>query len=97
MSNVENKIHGIVNASIGAVKTSKEVWEKLVVDLNDKRSQFETNFKKLSEQGEKYTSDGALKVKMGVAWGIVRIDEFKDNVVNYFNKEREAKKQKPSS
>ncbi len=92
MSNVENKLQEIVNAGIGAVKTSKEVWEKLVVDLNDKKSQFEVNFKQLKEQGEKDTSDSALKVKMGVAWGIVRFDELKDNVVKYFNKENENKK-----
>lgn len=96
MSNVENKLQEIVNAGIGAVKTSKEVWEKLVVDLNEKKSEFQTNFKKLSEQGEKDTSDGALKVKMGVAWGIVRFDELKDNVVNYFNKMKEQDKEDPS-
>ncbi|TGN17075.1 LIMLP_16025 family protein [Leptospira idonii] len=95
MSNVENKLQEIVNAGIGAVKTSKEVWEKLVVDLNDKKSQFEVNFKQLKEQGEKDTSDSALKVKMGVAWGIVRFDELKDNVVKYFNKENENKKTSP--
>jgi len=92
MSNVENKLQEIVNAGIGAVKTSKEVWDKLVVDLNEKKNQFETNFQKLKEQGEKDTSDGALKVKVGVAWGIVRFDEMKDNIVNYFNKEKEVKK-----
>nr|WP_210416378.1 hypothetical protein [Leptospira idonii] len=92
---MENKLQEIVNAGIGAVKTSKEVWEKLVVDLNDKKSQFEVNFKQLKEQGEKDTSDSALKVKMGVAWGIVRFDELKDNVVKYFNKENENKKTSP--
>ncbi|MDF3820745.1 hypothetical protein P3G55_12580 [Leptospira sp. 96542] len=96
MSNVENKLQDIVNAGIGAVKTSKEVWEKLVVDLNDKKSQFETNFQKLKLQGESDTSDSALKVKMGVAWGIVRFDEIKDNVIQYLNKEKE-KKNKPTA
>ena len=93
MTNVENKLQEIVNASIGAVKTSKEVWDKLVVDLDQKRNQFESNFKKLKEEGEKDTSAGALKVKVGVAWGIVRFDEMKDNIVNYFNKEKEEKKE----
>lgn len=92
MSNVENKLQAIVNAGIGVVKTSQEVWEKLVVDLNGKKSQFENNFKTLKEQGEQDTSDSALKVKVGVAWGIVRFDELKENVVNYFNKEKEQKR-----
>lgn len=96
MSNVENKLQDIVNAGIGAVKTSKEVWEKLVVDLNEKKSQFETNFQKLKEQGESDTSDKALKVKMGVAWGIVRFEELKDNVVKYLDKVKETNDHKPS-
>jgi hypothetical protein len=94
MDNVENKLQEIVNAGIGAVKTSKEVWDKLVVDLNEKKTQFEQNFQKLKEQGESDTSDKALKVKMGVAWGIVRFDEMKDNLIQYLNKD---KKDKPSS
>ncbi|MGE8721042.1 LIMLP_16025 family protein [Leptospira terpstrae] len=96
MSNVENKLQDIVNAGIGAVKTSKEVWEKLVVDLNEKKSKFETNFQKLKEQGESDTSDNALKVKMGIAWGIVRFDELKDNVVRYLDKVKEGNETKPS-
>lgn len=96
MSNVENKLQDIVNAGIGAVKTSKEVWEKLVVDLNEKKSKFETNFQKLKVQGESDTSDNALKVKMGVAWGIVRFDEIKDNVVKYLDKVKEGNQNKPS-
>ncbi|TGK80699.1 hypothetical protein EHQ31_13130 [Leptospira montravelensis] len=96
MSNVENKLQDIVNAGIGAVKTSKEVWEKLVVDLNEKKSKFETNFQKLKEQGENDTSDNALKVKMGIAWGIVRIDELKDNVAKYLDKVKEGNQNKPS-
>lgn len=96
MSNVENKLQDIVNAGIGAVKTSKEVWEKLVVDLNEKKSKFETNFQKLKEQGESDTSDNALKVKMGIAWGIVRFDELKDNVVKYLDKVKEGNETKPT-
>ncbi|EMY71778.1 hypothetical protein LEP1GSC195_3464 [Leptospira wolbachii serovar Codice str. CDC] len=96
MSNVENKLQDIVNAGIGAVKTSKEVWEKLVVDLNEKKSKFETNFQKLKEQGESDTSDNALKVKMGIAWGIVRFDELKDNVVKYLDKVKEGNESKSS-
>lgn len=45
MSNVENKLQDIVNAGIGAVKTSKEVWEKLVVDLNEKKANLKQTFK----------------------------------------------------
>ncbi|MCW7491402.1 hypothetical protein ND861_01905 [Leptospira sp. 2 VSF19] len=93
---MENKLQDIVNAGIGAVKTSKEVWEKLVVDLNEKKSKFETNFQKLKEQGESDTSDNALKVKMGVAWGIVRFDEIKDNVAKYLDKVKEGNQNKPS-
>ncbi|MBM9548064.1 hypothetical protein JWG40_13610 [Leptospira sp. 201903074] len=93
---MENKLQDIVNAGIGAVKTSKEVWEKLVVDLNEKKSKFETNFQKLKEQGESDTSDNALKVKMGIAWGIVRFDELKDNVVKYLDKVKEGNETKPS-
>ncbi|MCT8334334.1 hypothetical protein NUH30_11695 [Leptospira sp. 85282-16] len=93
---MENKLQDIVNAGIGAVKTSKEVWEKLVVDLNEKKSKFETNFQKLKEQGENDTSDNALKVKMGIAWGIVRIDELKDNVAKYLDKVKEGNQNKPS-
>lgn len=95
MSDVENKLQDIVNAGIGAVKTSKEVWDKLVIDLNEKKAQLETNFQKWKEQGESDTSDQALKVKMGVAWGIVRFDEIKDNVVKYLNKEKGSDQQKP--
>jgi len=90
MSNVENKLQELVNAGIGAIKTSKEVWDKLVVDLTDKKSQLEDNFQKLRDEGEKDTSDNALKVKVGVAWGIVRFDEIKENIVNYFNKNGNA-------
>nr|WP_198012807.1 MULTISPECIES: hypothetical protein [Leptospira] len=93
---MENKLQDIVNAGIGAVKTSKEVWEKLVVDLNEKKSKFETNFQKLKEQGESDTSDNALKVKMGIAWGIVRFDELKDNVVKYLDKVKEGNESKSS-
>ena len=66
------------------ITRNRKCWDR-------RRKDFERGLG-LSEQGEKDTSDGALKVKMGVAWGIVRFDELKENVVNYFNKEKEQKK-----
>lgn len=33
---------------------------------------------------------------MGVAWGIVRIEELRDNVVKYLDKVKEGKDNKPS-
>lgn len=79
------QINDILNAGIGAVKTSKEVWDKLASDLNSKKTELQSAFDKYKEQGEKDWSENAAKVKVGVAWGIVKFEEIRDKVVEYLD------------
>ena len=84
---MENKqLNDVLNAGIGAIKTSREVWDKLVVDLSHKKTDIKSTFEKLKVDGEKDFSEGAVNVKVGVAWGIIRFEELRDNVIRYFNK-----------
>lgn len=88
MGNKTKKLEDILNAGIGAVKTSQEVWEKLVTDISTKKQGLTHGFSKLKEEGEKDFSEDALKVKVGAAWGIVRFDEIKDNIVSFLDKNK---------
>ncbi|MCC5814386.1 MAG: hypothetical protein JJT78_06485 [Leptospira sp.] len=91
MGTKTKKLEEILNVGIGAVKTSQEVWEKLMTDLNSKKEDISTTFSKLKQEGENDYSDPALKVKVGTAWGIVKFDEIKDNIVSFLDKHKDEK------
>lgn len=96
MGSKSKKLQDILNAGIGAVKTSTEVWEKLVNDLNTKKNELGKAFEELKEKGEKDFSEDALKIKMGAAWSIVRFEEIRDNLISFLDKlskEKEEKKE----
>lgn len=82
----KNKLNDIINAGIGAVQTSREIFDKLVDDLNDGKEKIEQRFDQLKAQGEKDMSDNALKLKVNLAWGLVRFEEIRDNILNHFIK-----------
>ncbi|WCL49262.1 phasin-related domain-containing protein [Leptospira sp. GIMC2001] len=88
MGKDSNKLEDMVNVGIGAVKTSKEVWDKLMTDLHSKKGELTESFEKLKENGERDFSDNALKFKVGAAWGIVKFDELKDNIIQFLDKEK---------
>lgn len=84
---MENKkLNDIINAGIGAVQTSREIFDKLVDDLNEGKEKIEERFDQLKAQGEKDMSDNALKLKVNLAWGLVRFEEIRDNILNHFIK-----------
>ena len=89
MGKDSNKLEDMVNVGIGAVKTSKEVWDKLMTDLQSKKGELTNSFEKLKENGERDFSDNALKLKVGAAWGIVKFDELKDNIIQFLDREKE--------
>ncbi|MGJ4787111.1 hypothetical protein CH352_16665 [Leptospira hartskeerlii] len=80
------KLNDIINAGIGAVQTSKEIFDKLLQDLNDGKEKVEQRFDELKAQGEKDLSDNALKFKVPLAWGIVKIEEIRENILKQFLK-----------
>ncbi|TGK08331.1 hypothetical protein EHQ81_04325 [Leptospira selangorensis] len=80
------KLNDIINAGIGAVQTSKEIFDKLLADLNDGKEKVEQRFDELKAQGEKDLSDNALKFKVPLAWGIVKIEEIRENILKQFLK-----------
>ncbi len=90
MGSKSKKLQDIVNVGIGAVKTSQEVWQKLMSDLDSKKEEFAKAFSHLREEGEKDFSDSALKIKVGAAWSIVRFEELKDRIVSFFNQSGES-------
>ncbi|MCG9873998.1 MAG: hypothetical protein O9346_09990 [Leptospiraceae bacterium] len=92
MANDANKLEDIINVGIGAVKTSQEVWDKLMSNLTNKKDQLAGSFEKYKNEGEQDYSDNALKVKIGAAWGIVKFDEIKENIEGLLNKEKDKKK-----
>ncbi|EMK00586.1 hypothetical protein AB3N61_15430 [Leptospira sp. WS58.C1] len=80
------KLNDIINAGIGAVQTSKEIFDKLLQDLNDGKEKVEQRFDELKAQGEKDLSENALKFKVPLAWGIVKIEEIRENILKQFLK-----------
>jgi hypothetical protein len=92
MAKDANKLEDIINVGIGAVKTSQEVWDKLLTNLTTKKDELAGSFEKYKKEGEKDFSDNALKVKIGAAWGIVRFDELKDNLEGLLQKDKEKDK-----
>ncbi|PJZ78429.1 LIMLP_16025 family protein [Leptospira neocaledonica] len=80
------KLNDLINAGIGAVQTSKEIFDKLLQDLNDGKEKVEQRFDELKAQGEKDLSDNALKFKVPLAWGIVKIEEIRENILKQFLK-----------
>jgi len=91
MAKEANKLEDIINVGIGAVKTSQEVWDKLMNNLTNKKDKLAGSFEKYKTEGEKDYSENALKVKIGAAWGIVRFDELKENIEGLLNKEKDKK------
>ncbi|KPA33658.1 Uncharacterized protein AMR50_1533 [Leptospira interrogans] len=86
---MENKrLNDIINVGIGAVQTSREIFDKLVDELNEGKEKIEARFDQLKTQGEKDMSDNALKLKVNLAWGLVRFEEIRDNILNHFIKNR---------
>ncbi len=84
---MENKrLNDIINVGIGAVQTSREIFDKLVDELNEGKEKIEARFDQLKTQGEKDMSDNALKLKVNLAWGLVRFEEIRDNILNHFIK-----------
>ncbi|MCE9500547.1 MAG: hypothetical protein K8R21_08625 [Leptospira sp.] len=83
---MDDKLKDILNAGIGAVQTSKEVWEKTKVDLSHKKELLEGAFEKFRASGEHNFSDTAVKLKVNVAWGLVRFEELKENIQQYFQR-----------
>jgi hypothetical protein len=90
MGKEANKLEDIINVGIGAVRTSQEVWDKLMSNLHNKKDSLATSFQKYKEEGEKDFSENALKVKIGAAWGIVKFDEIKENIAGLLEKEKET-------
>ncbi|PJZ71352.1 hypothetical protein CH373_02300 [Leptospira perolatii] len=80
------KLNDIINAGIGAVQTSKEIFDKLLEDLNHGKEKVEQRFDELRAQGEKDLSENALKVKVPLAWGLVKFEEIRDNLLKQFLK-----------
>ncbi|EPG64943.1 hypothetical protein ACE5IS_10510 [Leptospira wolffii] len=80
------KLNDLVNAGIGAVQTSKEIFDKLLQDLNDGKEKVEKRFDELKSQGEKDLSESALKFKVPLAWGIVKFEEIRENILKQFLK-----------
>ena len=89
MAKEANKLDDIINVGIGAVKTSQEVWDKLMSNLTDKKEKLAGSFEKYKTEGEQDFSDNALKVKIGAAWGIVKFDEIKENLEGLLNKDKD--------
>ncbi len=84
---MENKkLNDIINVGIGAVQTSREIFDKLVDDLNQSKEKIEVRFDQLKTQGEKDMSESALKLKINLAWGLVRFEEIRDNILSHFIK-----------
>ncbi len=84
---MENKkLNDIINVGIGAVQTSREIFDKLVDDLNQGKEKIEVRFDQLKTQGEKDMSESALKLKINLAWGLVRFEEIRDNILSHFIK-----------
>lgn len=82
----KQKLNDIINVGIGAVQTSREIFDKLVDDLNQGKEKIEARFDQLKTQGEKDMSENALKLKINLAWGLVRFEEIRDNILNHFIK-----------
>lgn len=80
------KLNDLVNAGIGAVQTSKEIFDKLLQDLNEGKEKVEQRFDELKSQGEKDLSESALKFKVPLAWGIVKLEEIRENILKQFLK-----------
>ncbi|EIE01953.1 MULTISPECIES: LIMLP_16025 family protein [Leptospira] len=80
------KLNDLINAGIGAVQTSKEIFDKLLEDLNEGKEKVEQRFDELKAQGEKDLSENALKFKVPLAWGIVKIEEIRENILKQFLK-----------
>ncbi len=80
------KLNDLINAGIGAVQTSKEIFDKLLEDLNDGKEKVEQRFDELKSQGEKDLSESALKFKVPLAWGIVKFEEIRENLLKQFLK-----------
>ncbi|TGL63360.1 LIMLP_16025 family protein [Leptospira sarikeiensis] len=80
------KLNDLINAGIGAVQTSKEIFDKLLLDLNESKEKVEQRFDELKAQGEKDLSENALKFKVPLAWGIVKIEEIRENILKQFLK-----------
>ncbi|TGK11414.1 hypothetical protein EHO61_10745 [Leptospira fluminis] len=78
------KLNDLINAGIGAVQTSKEIFDKLLEDLNEGKEKVEQRFDELRAQGEKDLSENALKFKVPLAWGIVKFEEIRDNLLKQF-------------
>jgi len=83
---METKLQDVVNAGIGAAQTSKEVWDKVVTDLSKKKDSFQGAFEGFRKSGETNFSENAVKLKVNLAWGLVRFEELKENIQKYFNK-----------
>ncbi|ASP41199.1 hypothetical protein AMR47_02030 [Leptospira interrogans] len=82
---MENKrLNDIINVGIGAVQTSREIFDKLVDELNEGKEKIEARFDQFKTQGEKDMSDNALKLKVNLASGLVRFEEIRDNILNHF-------------
>ncbi|EMY14513.1 hypothetical protein LEP1GSC043_4503 [Leptospira weilii str. Ecochallenge] len=82
----KQKLNDIINVGIGAVQTSREIFDKLVDDLNQSKEKIEVRFDQLKTQGEKDMSESALKLKINLAWGLVRFEEIRDNILSHFIK-----------
>ncbi|EMO24746.1 hypothetical protein LEP1GSC170_4951 [Leptospira interrogans serovar Bataviae str. HAI135] len=82
----KKRLNDIINVGIGAVQTSREIFDKLVDELNEGKEKIEARFDQLKTQGEKDMSDNALKLKVNLAWGLVRFEEIRDNILNHFIK-----------
>ena len=93
MAKEANKFEDIINVGIGAVKTSQEVWDKLMNNLTDKKDKLAGSFEKYKTEGEQDFSDNALKVKIGAAWGIVKFDEIKENFEGLIKKDKETEQE----
>ncbi|NUM40755.1 MAG: hypothetical protein HUU45_03875 [Leptospiraceae bacterium] len=81
---METKLQDIVNVGIGALQTSKEVWEKMVNNLSKKKDSMQGAFEGFRKSGETNFSDNAVKLKVNLAWSLVRFDELKENIEKYF-------------
>ena len=83
---METKLQDVVNVGIGAAQTSKEVWGKVVTDLSQKKDSLQGAFEGFRKSGETNFSEGAVKLKVNLAWGLVRFEELKENIQKYFSK-----------